>query len=119
MPLQQQIDGLRRRFQSGDSSARDALQRLLYSYLILVVRRASRAGNSGSRIAAGIRRLSMQPGPQGADENGSIATSADELCRRMCDELLKAPVLGEQIQKVFETMRSLGRSTALFGLQRG
>jgi hypothetical protein len=119
MPLQQQIDGLRRRFQSGDNSAREALQRLLYSYLVLVVGRAARAGNSGSRIAAGIRRLSMQPGPQGVDGNGLLSTSVDELCRRLCDELLQAPALGEQIQKVFETIRSLGRSTALFGLQRG
>ena len=119
MPLQQQIDGLRRRFQSGDSSAREALQRLLYTYLLLVVHRAARAGNPGSRIAAGIRRLSMQPGPEGVEGNGLRSSSVDELCRRLCDELLQAPVLGEQIQKVFETIRSLGRSTALFGLQRG
>src|SRR5262245_37868340 len=117
MPLQQQIDGLRRRFQSGDSSAREALQRLLYSYVILVVRRAARSGNPGSRIAAGIRRLSLQPGREG--RHGLQTTSIDELCRRLCDELLQAPVLGEQLQKVFETVRSLGRSTALVGLQRG
>jgi len=119
MPLQQQIDGLRRRFQSGDSSAREALQRLLYTYLLLVVRRAARAGNPGSRIATGIRRLSMPPGSQGVEGNGLLSASVDELCRRLCDELLQAPALGEQIQKVFETIRSLGRSTALFGLQRG
>jgi hypothetical protein len=117
MPIQMQIDGLRRRFQSGDSSAREALQRLLYTYLILIVRRAARPGNSGSRTAAGIRRLSSQPGPEGAGGSGSASTSVDELCRRLCDELLHGPVMGEQIQKVFETMRSLGRSTALFALR--
>ena len=115
MPLQQQIDGLRRRYQSGDSSAREALQRLLYTYLILIVRRAARPGNSGSPTAAGIRRLSRQTGPGGA--TGPLPTSVDELCRRLCDELLQGPVMGEQIQKVFETMRSLGRSTALFALR--
>jgi hypothetical protein len=117
MPLQQQIDGLRRRFQMGDSSAREALQRLLYTYLILIVRRAVRQGNSGSRTAAGIRRLAGQPGPGGAGGSGSASAPVDELCRRLCDELLQGPVMGEQIQKVFETMRSLGRSTALFGLR--
>jgi hypothetical protein len=117
MPLQQQIDGLRRRFQSGDGSARDALQRLLYSYLVLIMRRAARPGNSESRIVAGIRRLSGQPACQGFDGSGSLSTTVDELCRRLCDELLQAPVPGVQIQKVFETMRSLGRSTALFGLR--
>ena len=117
MPLQKQIDGLRRRFQSGDISARDALQRLLYSYLVVIVRRAARPGNADSRIATGIRRLSRQPGREGADGSGSLSAPVDELCRRLCDELLQAPVLGVQIQKVFETMRTLGRSTALFGLR--
>src|SRR5260221_13582070 len=117
MPLKQQIDGMRRRYQAGDSSAREALQRLLYSYLILIARRAARPGNWGSRTATGIRRLSRQPGPGAAGATGPLPTSVDELCRRLCDELLQGPVMGEQIQKVFETMRSLGRSTALFALR--
>src|SRR5262245_38909707 len=117
MPIQMQIDGLRQRFQSGDSTAREALQRLLYAYLVVIVRRAARTGNAESRVAAGIRRLMTQPAPEAAAENGSLSASIDELCRRLCDELLQAPVLGVQIQKVFETMRSLGRSTALYGLR--
>ena len=112
MPLQQQIDGLRLRFQSGDSSARDALQRLLYTYLILIVRRAARPGNTACLVAAGIRRLTGQPAG-----NGSLSASVDELCRRLSDELLQAPAVGNPVQKAFETMRSLGRSTAVFGLQ--
>jgi hypothetical protein len=112
MPLQQQIDGLRRRFQSGDSSARDALQMLLYTYLNVVVRRAARPDNAEGRVAAGIRRLAAQ-----TSRNETFSLTVEELCRRLCDELLLAPVLGDQIQKVFETMRSLGRSTAVFGLQ--
>jgi len=117
MPLQMQIDGLRQRFQSGDASAREALHRLLYSYLVVIVRRAARLGNSDSRASAGIRRLSRQPGQEGDDGSGSLSTSVDEVCRRLCDELLQAPVLGVQVQKVFETMRTLGRSTALFSLR--
>jgi hypothetical protein len=112
MPLQQQIDGLRRRFQSGDSSARDALQKLLYTYLCVVVRRAARPANADWRVAAGIRRLAGQAGG-----NGTFSMTVEELCRGLCDELLQAPVVGDKIQKVFETMRSLGRSTAVFGLQ--
>jgi hypothetical protein len=34
----------------------------------------------------------------------------------LCDELLQAHVMGQQVQRVFETMRPLGRSTALFSL---
>ena len=117
MSLQQRIDGLRRRFQSGDSTAREALQALLYSSLIPIVRRAARPGNSESRVADGIRRLSRQSGPAGAGLSDSLATSVEELCRRLCDELLQATVVSDQIQKVFETMRSVGRSTALFGLR--
>jgi len=117
MSLQQKIDGLRRRFQSGDSTAREALQGLLYSYLIPIVRRATQPGNSGTRIADGIRRLARPSGPTGAGRSDTLATSVEELCRRLCDELLQAPVVTDQIQKVFETMRSVGRSTALFGLR--
>jgi hypothetical protein len=117
MPLQQQIDDLRRRFQSGDSSARDALQRLVYQSLIQIVRRAAQPENAGSRVAGGIRRLSGQPAAAGTGGNGPPSAFVDELCRRLCDELLQAQVMGEQVQKVFETMRSVGRSTVLFGLR--
>jgi hypothetical protein len=109
MSLQQQIEGLRRRFQAGDHSAREALQQLLHTYLRVIVRRAARPENSDSRVADGIRRLAGAGGP--------LFDSVDELCRRLCDELLQAPVMAEQVQKVFETMRSAARSTALFGLR--
>jgi hypothetical protein len=114
MPLQDQIDSLRRQFQLGDESAREALQRLLQSYLLLVVRRAVQPQNAGSRVAGGLRRLAGQTRPAGALEHLQLLTFADELCRRLCDELLQSPGVGGHVERVFDTMRSLRRSTACF-----
>jgi hypothetical protein len=115
MPLREQIDSLRRQFQLGDESAREALQRLLQTYLMLVVRRAVRPQNAGSRVSGGLRRLAGQTRPAGTLDHLQLLTYADELCRRLCDELLQAPAVGGHVERVFETMRSLRRSTACFG----
>ncbi len=114
MPLRQQIDRLRQQFRAGDETARETLQRLLQTYLMLVIRRAVRPQNAGSRVAGGLRRLAGQTRPAGALGHLQLLTYADELCRRLCDELLQAPVSGGHVERVFETIRSLRRSTACF-----
>src|SRR5262245_39042495 len=104
MALQTQIESLRRQFRSGDASAREALQRLLQAYLVLIVRRAARPQNAGSRVAGGLRRLAGQTRPAGELGHLQLLTYVDELCRRLCDELLQSPAVGSQIEKVFETI---------------
>jgi hypothetical protein len=111
--FQHQIDSLRRRFQSGDASAREALFALLQTYLLLVIRRAARPENSHSPAAAGIRRLAQ--GARQTGDGGAVARiSADDLCRRLCDEVLHAPAIGAGMARIVDTIRSAGRSTACF-----
>src|SRR5262245_37748752 len=112
MTLQTQIDALRRQFHSGDKSAREGLQRLLQAYLVLIVRRVTRPENSGSRVAGGLRRLAGQTRPAGELGHVQLLTYVEELCRRLCDELLQSPAAGSQLEKVFETIQMLKRSTA-------
>src|SRR5262245_58034945 len=97
MTLQTQIDSLRHQFRSGDSSARESLHRLLQDYLVLIVRRAARAQNAGSRVAGGLRRLAGQARPAGALGHVQLVTYVDELCRRLCDELLLSPGVGSHV----------------------
>jgi hypothetical protein len=111
MPLRDQIDLLRRQFQSGDESARESLERLLQTYMMPVVRRAVRPRNAGSRVAGGLRRLAGKTRPAGALGHLQLLTYADELCRQLCDELLQSPVTSGHVERVVETMRSLRRST--------
>ena len=117
MALQLQIDALRRQFRSGDNSAREALQRLLQAYLVLIVRRAARPQNADSRVAGGLRRLVGKPRPAGALEHVQLLTYVDELCRRLCDELLQSSAVGSHVEKFLETIRTLKPSTACFGPQ--
>jgi hypothetical protein len=114
MPLRDQIDSLRRQFRLGDESAREALQRLLQSYLMLVVRRAVRPQNAGSRVSGGLRRLAGQTRPARKLDHLQLLTYADELCRRLCDELLQVPAVGGPVERGLETIRALRRSTACF-----
>jgi|SRR6516225_7390756 hypothetical protein len=112
--FQHQIDGLRRRFQSGDASAREALFALLQTYLLLVIRRAARPENARSPAADGIRRLA-QRARQSRGEDLSGRVSADELCRTLCDEVLNAPAIAAGMARIVETIRAVGRTTACFG----
>jgi hypothetical protein len=112
--FQHQIDSLRRRFQSGDASAREALFALLQTYLLLVIRRAARPENGHSPAAAGIRRLA-QRARQARDPAARV--SADDLCRTLCDEVLHAPAIAAGMARIVETIRSAGRTTARFGPQ--
>ncbi len=111
MNLQLQIDGLRRRYHSGDESAREALQNLLRAYMVLIVRRAARAQNAGSRAARGIRRLAGETSPTGPDHPGQGLPSADEVCRQLCDELLQGPAVTDDPAPIMETIRKVGRQT--------
>jgi hypothetical protein len=113
MTLQHQIDALRRQFQSGDELAREALQSLLLVYLLPVIRRAARTENAGSRVAIGIRRLAGRTGSTGAYADSSL--SADDVCRNLCDELLKAPAVEPGIARLADTIRSLAGQTVTFG----
>jgi hypothetical protein len=112
--FQHQIDALRRRFQSGDASAREALFALLQTYLLLVIRRAARPENAHSAAAVGIRRLA-QRARQNADGNAADRVSADDLCRTLCDEVLHAPAIAAGMARIVETIRLAGRTTACFG----
>ena len=114
MNLQHQIESLRRRYQSGDDSAREALQNLLRAALLMIVRRAARPQNAGSRIARGIRRLAGETSPTGLGDRGEAFPSADEVCRQLCDELLQRPVFEEDAAPVLETFGLAGRKTECF-----
>jgi Arc/MetJ-type ribon-helix-helix transcriptional regulator len=114
MNLQHQIDSLRRRYQSGDDSAREALQRLLQAYLYLIVRRAARPQNAASRVAGGIRRLTGTANPDRVVGRGKSLPSADEVCRQLCDELLQTPAAQEDVATVMDTFRKAGRKTECF-----
>lgn len=112
--FQHQIDSLRQRFQSGDASAREALFALLQTYLLLVIRRAARPENAHSPAAVGIRRLAGRARPTG-DAGATARVSADDLCHRLCDEVLHAPAIGAGMTRIVDTIRSAGRTTACFG----
>ena len=68
--FQHQIDNLRRRYQAGDASAREALFALLQTYVLLVIRRAARPENAKSAAAAGIRRLARKT--RQANDTGAV-----------------------------------------------
>jgi hypothetical protein len=112
--FQHQIDGLRRRFQSGDASAREALFALLQTYLLLVIRRAARPENVHSPASVGIRRLAQRTRLAGGGDSAD-RVSADELCRTLCDEVLNAPAIAAGMARIVETLRTVGRTTACFG----
>lgn len=114
MNLQHQIDTLRRRYQSGDESARESLQNLLRAALLLIVRRAARSQNAGSRVARGIRRLTGETSAIGSGGSGEDMRSADEVCRKLCDELLQGRSVNDDAATVMETFRKAGRQTECF-----
>jgi hypothetical protein len=107
MSLQTRICLLQRRFWSGDISARDALQRLLQAYVALVVRRVSRRPATGSPVALGIWRLLRQRNDLSRQRIESSA--ADEICRRLCDELLKPPTARQHRPETTDTIRGISR----------
>jgi hypothetical protein len=111
--FQHQIDNLRRRYQGGDASAREALFALLQTYLLLVIRRAARPENAQSAAAAGIRRLAQRT-RQANDAGAAPQVSADDLCRTLCDEVLHAPAIAAGMARIVDTIRSAGRTTACF-----
>jgi Arc/MetJ-type ribon-helix-helix transcriptional regulator len=114
MKIQHQIESLRRRYQSGDDSARESLQRLLQAYLYLIVRRAARTKNTASRVARGIQRLTGESRPVDLGSRGPSFPSADEVCRQLCDKLLQTPAVKEDVATVMETFRKAGRKTECF-----
>ena len=114
MSLQFQIDVLRRQFRSGDITARDTLLRLLQGYLLLMIRRAARPQNADSRVTVALRRVAGLTPADGAKSGAQALPPADDLCRRLCDELLQAPGENVQVERVFETIRTAQRATACF-----
>jgi hypothetical protein len=112
MNLQNQIESLRRRYQMGDDTAREALQNLLRAALLMIVRRAVRSQNS--RVARGIRRLTGEISRTRSDELGDGLPSADEVCRKLCDELLQGPSVNNDAATVMETFRKASRQTECF-----
>jgi hypothetical protein len=107
MSLQTRISLLQRRFWSGDISARDALQRLLQAYVALVVRRASRQSATASPVARGIQRLQRQRND--LPRRPIKSSAASEICRRLCDELLRPPTAGKQRLEITDTIRIISR----------
>jgi len=104
MTLRNQISQLQRRFWSGDISARDALQQLLQAYVALVVRRVSRQSVPDSPVAQGIRRLLRQRNDN--PRHSVDLPSADDICRRLCDELLQLPTARMNQPQMLDTIRS-------------
>ncbi len=86
MNFHHEIATLRRRYQAGDESARDALQHWLQAYLLLIVRRAARPQNARSRVARSLRRFAGENGQHGHLRR---LPCTDDLCRKLCDELLQ------------------------------
>ena len=115
MTFQWQIESLRRRFWSGDNSARDDLHRLLHPRLILIVRRAWRCPNAESPVARGIRRLGGKTRQAGERGSSQVLLAADELCRRLCEELLQTPAGSAEIERAADTIRSVGRTVRVTG----
>ncbi|MFN0055860.1 MAG: hypothetical protein ACKV0T_27260 [Planctomycetales bacterium] len=111
MALMKQIGILRRRFLSGDAAARDALQNLLRTYLVFILRRAARNPDSESGVTRGIRRLSSAS--PSSERSGSLPR-ADDLCRKLCDELLRLPALGTEVDRILETIRSVSRTAVVY-----
>lgn len=87
MNLRHDLEILRRRFWNGDRSARDSLQHLLDRYVTIVVRRALADRSLDSPIARAARRIAAQRRPT-RGERLDVKTTADELCRQLCDKLL-------------------------------
>lgn len=111
MNVHYEIAALRRRYQAGDESARDALQHWLQAYLLLIVRRAARPQNAKSRVSRGIRRFAGEEHQPGRLRR---LPNADDLCRRLCDDLLQTPV-GSDAARSAETICAVGRTTEFFG----
>jgi len=112
MNVHYEIAALRRRYQAGDESARDALQHWLQTYLLLIVRRAARPQNAKSRASRGIRRLAGEERQPGRLRR---LPSAADLCRRLCDELLQTPIVESDAARSAETICAVGRTTEFFG----
>src|SRR4051812_39196515 len=114
MPLQQQIEVLRRRFLSGDELARGTMQRLLQTYLLRVVRRARRPHNARSRAAKGLRRLAQRSSAETRGLRYRLKTD-DEICRRLCEDLLQFRMRKPPLDGVGDTIHGFDHSMAIVG----
>jgi len=88
MSIRHDLEILRRRFWSGDRSARDDLRRLLEGYARFVVRRAwasSAAASPTGRTARPIADV-RSPAPDRGDSDMEAAVA--DFCRQLCDQLL-------------------------------
>ena len=101
MSPQSRIALLQERFWSGDASARAALEHLLKEYLALVFRRLARRSASDSPISLGIQRWTQ--GQNDRTAHPADLPNADEVCRRVCDELLESPTFANR-QDIFDTI---------------
>jgi len=110
MDLQGDIEELRRRFHSGDASARVALAGLLYRYVSILLRRAARQPSSESPLIRGIRRLAGKTSGYGYEDDSNLPT-ANELSRLLCDELLLSPSGSRVEPSARETIQLMARVT--------
>jgi len=88
MSIRHDLEILRRRFWSGDRSARDDLQRLLEDYARFVVGRAWVNPAAASPRARAARRIAAVRSPAADRGVSDMETAVADFCRQLCDELL-------------------------------